>query len=322
MAAEWYQQQQDALARGGGVFSDSEIFGQFNASILGPGGFIDQGWADQAVKNPSLMYETYTDPNNPERQLKVSDAANRSGYQMAPSGQVGEFGTTWDPIRGERVGGATYIDPYTKRIAVDQDGIPIRLKGKEILDNAHLVDPLTLFNYLRTMEMTPGEIENMGKYQIPSFPMEDFSALFPDRERATKGEMMYTPEPVYGYDEITGQPNYAADQLDEQGNVIQKSIYPYADPNELVPVQGALPSGSADFERFAQFLPGYEAPDARYNQELKFRDTVLPPQDQFLETGSEGYFDLSPTEQGPIIPGAGSTPSFPDLTAIAEEELF
>ena len=291
MAAEWYQQQQDALARGGEVFSDSEIFGQFNASILGPGGFIDQGWADQAVKNPSLMYETYTDPNNPERQLKVSDAANRSGYQMAPSGQVGEFGTRFDPVRGERVGGATYIDPNTGRIAVDQFGNPILLKGKEILDNAHLVDPLTLFNYLRTMEMTPGEIENMGRYQIPSFPMEDFSALFPDRERATKGEMMYTPEPVYGYDEITGQPNYAANQLDEQGNVIQRPIYPYADPSEPVDIQGALPgSEGADFERFAPFLPQPE-PQPR----LPHPDHIPPPPTPAVVGSS---FDLSPFDQG------------------------
>tara|TARA_R100000808_G_scaffold3962_3_gene13426 strand:- start:1086 stop:3377 length:2292 start_codon:yes stop_codon:yes gene_type:complete len=291
MAAEWYQQQQDALARGGEVFSDSEIFGQFNASILGPGGFIDQGWADQAVKNPSLMYETYTDPNNPERQLKVSDAANRSGYQMAPSGQVGEFGTRFDPVRGERVGGATYIDPNTGRIAVDQFGNPILLKGKEILDNAHLVDPLTLFNYFRTMEMTPGEIENMGRYQIPSFPMEDFSALFPDRERATKGEMMYTPEPVYGYDEITGQPNYAANQLDEQGNVIQRPIYPYADPSEPVDIQGALPgSEGADFERFAPFLPQPE-PQPR----LPHPDHIPPPPTPAVVGSS---FDLSPFDQG------------------------
>ena len=322
MAAEWYQQQQEAFARGGEVLGDSEIFGQFNASILGPGGFIDQGWADQAVKNPSLMYETYTDPNNPERQLKVSDAANRSGYQMAPSGQVGEFGTRFDPVRGERVGGATYIDPNTGRIAVDQFGNPILLKGKEILDNAHLVDPLTLFNYLRTMEMTPGEIENMGRYQIPSFPMEDFSALFPDRERATKGEMMYTPEPVYGYDEITGQPNYAADQLDEQGNVIQRPIYPYADPSEPVDVQGALPSGSADFERFAQFLPQPE-PQPR----LPHPDHIPPPPTPAV-VGSSVDFDLSPFDQGmkdvpiPPVPGAGTGTDLRIETGSPEEELF
>tara|TARA_R110002020_G_scaffold107950_1_gene250476 strand:+ start:227 stop:2485 length:2259 start_codon:yes stop_codon:yes gene_type:complete len=281
MAAEWYQQQQDALARGEYATSNSEIFGQFDASILGPGGFIDQGWADQAIENPALMYETYTDPNDPSQQLNVSDAANRSGYQMAPNGRVGQAGTRWDPVLNKEVGGATYIDPNTGQIAVDQNGIPIRLKGKEILENAHLVDPLTLFNYYRTMDMSPGEIENMGMGGAPpAFPVQDFSAFLPDQGQLTKGDMYTT---------------------DAFGNKIP--YYPYGDPSDPVPGRRAFPGyQGTDYERFEQFLPGYEAPDARYDQALKRKDTVLPSQDQFLETGSESYFDLGPTEQGEISP--------------------
>ena len=111
---------------------------------------------------------------------------------------------------------------------------------------------------------------------------------------------------IENFRKFLAEQNFISDiplETDEQGNVIQRPIYPYADPSEPVDVQGALPgSEGADFERFAPFLPGYEAPVNRYDQELKFRDTVLPSQDQFLKTGSESYFDLGPTEQGEIPP--------------------
>ena len=302
MAAEWYRQQQEALAREEYATPNPEIFGQFDASLLGPGGFIDQGWADQAIDNPALMYETYTDPNDPERQLNVSDAANRSGYQMAPNGRVGQAGTRWDPILNKEVGGATYIDPNTGQIAVDQFGDPILLKGKEILENAHLVDPLTLFNYYRTMEMSPGEIENMGKQGAPpAFPVQDFSAFLPDQGQLTKGDMYTT---------------------DAFGNKIP--YYPYGDPNDPVPRRRAFPDyQGADYKRFEKFLPGYEPPDDRYDQELKFRDTVIPTPDLFPTTGVESYFDLGPTEQGPIpLPTEPVEPiSAIDFMALSEPEF-
>ena len=302
MAAEWYRQQQEALAREEYATPNPEIFGQFDASLLGPGGFIDQGWADQAIDNPALMYETYTDPNDPERQLNVSPAANRSRYQMAPNGRVGQAGTRWDSIRNEEVGGATYIDPNTGQIAVDQFGDPILLKGKEILENAHLVDPLTLFNYYRTMEMSPGEIENMGKQGAPpAFPVQDFSAFLPDQGQLTKGDMYTT---------------------DAFGNKIP--YYPYGDPNDPVPRRRAFPDyQGADYKRFEKFLPGYEPPDDRYDQELKFRDTVIPTPDLFPTTGVESYFDLGPTEQGPIpLPTEPVEPiSAIDFMALSEPEF-
>jgi len=309
MAAEWYRQQQYALASGENVLDNSAIFGQFNASLLGPGGFIDQGWTDQAIKNPALMYETYTDPNDPSRQLKVSDAANRSGYQMAPDGRVGQAGTRWDPIRNEEVGGATYIDPMTNQIAVDQFGNPILLKGKEILENAHLVDPLTLFNYQRTMDMSPGEIENMGMGGAPpAFPVQDFSAFLPDQEPLTKGDM-YT--------------------IDAFGNKIP--YYPYGDPSDPVPGGRAFPDyQGADYERYAKFLPQPAPPD-RYEQELKFKDTVIPSQDQLWETGSGSWFDLNPRDQGfssgdaimfdPPAPEPVESVSKADFMALSEPEF-
>ena len=88
-------------------------------------------------------------------------------------------------------------------------------------------------------------------------------------------------------------------------------LYPYADPNEMVGGQ-AFPSGSVSPE-----------PVSRYDQEVKFKDTVLPPQDQFLETGQEGYFDLGPTEQGPIpLPPEPVEPvSKKDFMALSEPEF-
>ncbi len=88
-------------------------------------------------------------------------------------------------------------------------------------------------------------------------------------------------------------------------------LYPYADPNEMVGGQ-AFPSGSVSPE-----------PVSRYDQELKFKDTVLPTPDSFLTTGQESYFDLGPTEQGPIpSPTEPVEPvSKSDFMALSEPEF-
>jgi len=63
----------------------------------------------------------------------------------------------------------------------------------------------------------------------------------------------------------------------------QIPLYPYADPNEMVGHQ-AFPG---------ETLPGFQPEPT-----LKFKDTVPLPQDSFYSEGEEGYFDLSPFEQG------------------------
>ena len=109
-------------------------------------------------------------------------------------------------------------------------------------------------------DQTAEDMFKMQKGAIPTLPFDPMRFM----PQTRKGDL-YTTSP-------TGE---------------EIPLYPYADPNEMVGHE-PFPGGILSPE-----------PIDRYDQALKRKDTVLLPQDQFLETGQEPYFDLRPTEQGP-----------------------
>ena len=161
MADDWLKAQQQGLLFGMGPAPNSAVFGGFKDDIEAPGGWFDETTTQEAVKDPDLML-------SPDIQRSVAS----TGFGMTPEGEVAKFGTYKDRVTGNRIGGATYIDPNTGQVAVDATGNPIQLSGKALYDAA--MDPNSGLDWLtRAATITaatqdPNYTQSIGK---PGTPM-------------------------------------------------------------------------------------------------------------------------------------------------------
>jgi hypothetical protein len=264
----------------------------------------DESYLQSSINNPEKFRETYL--GNSITRESIDDSLSRlrtRNYGMSPSGRIAELPDI------------TYVDQQTGEL--------VRIEGNQLYNHIDRMSPRLAYQLDAIYSQSPKDMfdAQMGG-GIPTPPFDPNLGAAPSR----RADAMYTPEPIYGYDEITGQPNYAARQLDEQGNVIQRPIYPYAPTDD--PDTPDIDERAEWENRFQPTaFPGLAPtePEPEPQPRLPHPD-YIPPTPTPTVVGSS--FDLSPFDQGmkdvPIspVPGAGTGTDLRVDLGSPEEELL